>query len=138
MKTQLEEAKRIEEVLKEKLDEKAKQCENIEKEVVGLRNTSEKSNACMKFRINSVILNEILDYQISPLGRSGLGYNSGKEISIADTWKPSKYEAIPSFSKNEGQDAPHVPAKNKEELKRPKKHQGVSPTPQIKFRKDTS
>ena len=37
MKTRLEEAKRIEELLKEKLDEKEKQCQNLEMEVVGLR-----------------------------------------------------------------------------------------------------
>ena len=63
LKTHLEEAKRIEEVLKDKLDEKEEQCQNLEMEVVGLRKTSEKSNACVKFRNNSIILDEILDCQ---------------------------------------------------------------------------
>ena len=66
MKNQLEEAKRIEEVLKDKLDEKEEQCKKLEMEVVGLRKTSEKSNVCVKFRNNSIILDEILDCQRSP------------------------------------------------------------------------
>ena len=79
LKTHLEEAKRIEEVLKDKLDEKEEQCQKLEMEVVGLRKTSEKSNAqCVKFKNNSIILDEILDYQRSAFDKSGLGYNSGK------------------------------------------------------------
>ena len=78
MKTQLEEAKRIEEVLKEKLDEKEEQCQKLEMEVVGLKKTSEKSNACVKFGNNSNILDAILEYQRSPFDKSGLGYKVGK------------------------------------------------------------
>ena len=78
MKFQLEEAKRIEEVLKDQLDEKEDQCQKLEMEVVCLKKTSEKSNACVKFRNNSIILDEILDRQRSPFDKSGLGYNSGK------------------------------------------------------------
>ena len=79
LKTQLEEAKRIEEVLKDKLDEKEEQCQKLETEVVGLKKASEKSNACVEFRNNSIILDEILDCQRSPFDKSGLGYNSGKK-----------------------------------------------------------
>ena len=78
LKTQLEEAKRIEEVLKDKLNEKEEQCQKLEMEVVGLRKTSENSNACVKFRNSSIILDEILDYQRSPFDKFGIGYNSGK------------------------------------------------------------
>ena len=113
--TQLEEAKRIEEVLKDKFDEE-EQYQKLEMELVGLRKTSEKSNACVKFRNNSIILDEILDCQRSPFDKFGLGYNLGKEKSVADTWTPSKYEVGPSFSKDESQAAPHIPTKTLENL----------------------
>ena len=112
MKTQLEEAKRIEEVLKDKLDEKEEQCKKLEMEVVGLGKTSKKSNACVKFRNKSIILDEILDYQRSPFDKSGLGCSWRKEKSLADTWTPNKYEVGPSFSKDTSQDAPHITAKD--------------------------
>ena len=79
LKTQLKKDKRLEEVVKHQLDEKEKTYKKLEMEVVGLIKTSEKSNACVKFRNNSIILDEILDCQRSPFDKSGLGYNSGKE-----------------------------------------------------------
>ena len=103
-------------------------------EVVGLIKAGENFDACVKFRNNSIIL----DCQRSPFDKSSLGYNSGKENSVADTWKPSKYEANPSFSKSESNVAPHVAAHNKEDLKRSKRHQGDNPTPQCKFRRETT
>ena len=104
-------------------------------EVVGLIKTSENSNACVKFRKKSIILDDILDFQRSPFDKSSLGYNSGKENSVADTWKPSKYEEIPSFSKSESQVAPRIPTKD---IIKFRGYQVVSPTPQSKFRKETS
>ena len=83
LKTRLEEAKRIEEVLKDKLDEE-EQCQKLEMEVVGLRKTREKSNACVKFGKSSIILDKILDCQRSPFDKYALGYKSGKEKSIED------------------------------------------------------
>ena len=80
-------------------------------EVVGLRKTNEKSNTYVKFRNNSIILDEILDSQRSPFDKSGLGYNPGKEKSVADTWTPRKYEENLSFSKDEIQATPHIPTK---------------------------
>ena len=135
LKTRLEEAKRIEEVLKDKLDEMEEQCQKLEMEVVGLRKTIEKSNACVKFRNNSIILDKISDFQRSPFDKSGRDYNSRKDKSIADTWKPRKYEAGPSFSKDESRAAPHIPAKD---IRKLGGYQGVSPTHQSKFEKDTS
>ena len=100
MKTRLEEAKRIEELFKEKLDEKEKQCQNLEMEVVGLRKTSRNSNTCVKFRNKSIILDEILDCQRSPFDKSVLGYNLGKEKLVANTCTPNRYDESPSFSKS--------------------------------------
>ena len=135
MKTRLEETKMIEEVLKDKLDDKEEQCQKLEMEVVGLRKTSENYNACVKFKKKSIILEEILNCQRSPFDKFGLGYNSGNENSEADTWTPRNYEAGPSFSKYEIHVAPHILAKD---IKKLGGYQGVSPSPQSKFRKYTS
>ena len=70
--------------MKDKLDEKEEQCQNLEIELVGLKKTSENSNVCVKFSNISIILDEILDYQRSPFHKYFLGYNLGKEKSIAD------------------------------------------------------
>jgi hypothetical protein len=50
---------------------KRKSCHKLEDEVVDLRNKVEKSN---KFFNSSQILSEILESQISPNDKSGLGY----------------------------------------------------------------
>ena len=59
MKTQLDEAKGIEEVLKNQLDEKEMRCQKLEMEVVEFRKKGEKSDAYVKLKNNSVILDEI-------------------------------------------------------------------------------
>jgi hypothetical protein len=56
----LKNAKRVEELLKNQLDEKEESCHKLEAEVVDLRKKVEKSN---KFLNSSTILNEILDSQ---------------------------------------------------------------------------
>ena len=82
LKTQVEEARRIEEVLKDQLDEKERTCQKLEMEVVDLRKKDEKNDAHAKFKNSSTILGEILDYQISPFDKTGLGYN--KETKEAE------------------------------------------------------
>ena len=56
LKTQIEEAKRVEELLKDQINEKEESCHKLEVEVVDLINKVEKSN---KFLNRSQILNEI-------------------------------------------------------------------------------
>ena len=75
MKTQLEEAKRIKEVLQIQLNEKEESCHKLEMEVVDLRKKVEKNDAHEKFKKNSIILGEILDFQRSPFDKTGLRYN---------------------------------------------------------------
>ena len=58
LKTQIEEAKRVEELLKNQLDEKEELCHKLEVEVVDLIKKVEQSN---KFLNSSTILNEILE-----------------------------------------------------------------------------
>ena len=70
VKTQIEEAKRIEELLKNQTNEKEESCCKLEAEIVDLRKKVEKSN---KFLKSSRILDEILESQRSPLDKSSIG-----------------------------------------------------------------
>ena len=56
-------------------------------EVVGLRKKGKKNEAFFKLD-NSVVLDKILDCQISPMNKTGLGYKKEKEKSEEDTWSP--------------------------------------------------
>jgi hypothetical protein len=97
LKTKIEEAKRIEELLKNKVNEKEESCHKLEAKVVDLRKKVEKSNTHIKFMNNSTILDEILDNQRSPNDKSGLGYN--KEAIHLEASTSKKHEVSPSFSK---------------------------------------
>ena len=79
LKTQLEEAKRTEEILKRQLEEKEETVQKLEMEVVGLRKKGKKNEAFVKFWDSSIVLNKILDFQISPLHKTSLGYKKDKE-----------------------------------------------------------
>jgi hypothetical protein len=71
LKTQIEEAKRIEELLKIQINEKEESCCKLESGIVYLRKKVENSN---KFLNSSRILDEILESQRSSCDKSGLGY----------------------------------------------------------------
>ena len=75
IKTQIEEAKRIEELLKIQINENEESCWKLE----ALRKKEEKSN---KFLNSSRILDEILESQRSPCDKSSLGYK--KEATHAE------------------------------------------------------
>jgi hypothetical protein len=81
--------------LKNQLNEKEESCHKLEAEVVDLINKVEKSN---KFLNISTILNGILDSQISPNDKSGLGYT--KETTHIEASTSKKNEVSPSFSKD--------------------------------------
>jgi hypothetical protein len=71
LKTQIEEAKRIEELLKIQINEKEESCCNLETEIIDLRKKVDKSNKLL----NSLrILDEILESQRPPCDKSGLRY----------------------------------------------------------------
>ena len=106
LKTQLEEAKRIEEALRDKLEEKEVTSQKHEFEIVNLRKRIEKSkhhekfnSSSVKLQDSSIVLDNILDFQRSPLDKTGLGYKKNKEKSEDDTWSPKTPEAVPSTSK---------------------------------------
>jgi hypothetical protein len=71
LKTPIEEAKRVEELWKDKINENEESCHKLEAEVVDLRKKVEKSN---KFLDSSRILDEILESERSPCDKSRLRY----------------------------------------------------------------
>jgi hypothetical protein len=81
LKVELEEAKKIEDTLKQQLSEKKARCEALEEEVVKTRKEMEKFKALYLQNLPSIKasaeLNDILRKQRSPLLKTGLGYVSG-------------------------------------------------------------
>ena len=108
--------------------------QKLEIEVVGLRKKGEKTDAFVKFKDNSVVLDKILDCQRSPFDKSGLGYKKEGEKSKDGTWSPKTPEAGPSTSKV----APHAPAHDKKDFGCSRMQQGVRSIPRSKLRKETT
>jgi hypothetical protein len=113
LKIQIEEAKRIEELLKIQINEKEESCCKLEAEIVDLRKKVEKSN---KFLNSSRILDEILESQRPPCDKSGLGYKGEDTHDEASTSK--KHEVSPS--KKEDNVTKQPSTQDKEEFKRTK------------------
>ena len=86
-----------------------------------------------KFKDGKVVLDKILDYQRSPLDKTGLGYKE-KEKSEDVTWSCKTPKASPSTSKA----APHAPAHDNKNFRSSKMKQGVRSIPQSKLRKETT
>jgi serine/threonine-protein kinase RIO1 len=123
--------------LKKQVNEKEESCHKLEYEVVDLRKKVEKSHTHIKFMNNSTILDEILDSQISPTDKLGLGYN--KEAINLEAITSKKYEVSPSLSKGGINAASKPYTQSKENFKRTKQgiHQEAIFTPQRKFRRET-
>jgi hypothetical protein len=137
LKTQIEEAKRIEELLKIQINEKEESCCKLEAEIVDLRKKVEKSN---KFLNNPLILDEILEIQRSPYDKSGLGYKG--EDTHAEAITSKKHEVNPSKkhevnpSKKEDNVAKQPSTQGKENFKRTKqgRHQeAILGTPKQRY-----
>jgi hypothetical protein len=64
--TQIQEAKRIEEVMIEQLNEKQQDCEKKEVEIVFLKKELEKRKNLSRFEKKSKILDDIMNSKISP------------------------------------------------------------------------
>ena len=103
-------------------------------EVVGLRKKDEKTDAFVKFKDISVVLDKILDFQISPSDKFGLGYKKEKEKSEDSTWSPKTPEVGPSTSKV----ASHALAHDNKDFGSSKMQQGFRYIPQRKLRKETT
>jgi hypothetical protein len=120
LKTQIEEAKRIEELLNIKINENEESCCKLEAGIVDLRKKVEKSN---KFLNSSRILDKILESQRSSCDKSGLGYEGEDTHVEASTSK--KHEV--NLSKKEDNVAKQPSTQGKENFKRIKqgRHQEV-------------
>ena len=77
LKFQIEEDKRIEEALKEQLEEKDKIIGNLEAEVVILRNDIQKKN----MHNSSKVLDDIINSQKSDFDKTGLRHNQTEKGS---------------------------------------------------------
>jgi hypothetical protein len=129
LKTQIEEAKRVEELLKNQINEKEESCDKLEAKIVDLRKKVEKSN---KFLNSSKILDEILESQRSPYDKSGLGHK--EEATHAKASPSKKHEVSPS--KKEDNVAKQPSTQGKENFKRTKqgRHQeAIFGTPKQRY-----
>jgi predicted RNase H-like nuclease (RuvC/YqgF family) len=81
LKVQIEEDKRVDEALKEKLEEKDRIIGNLEAEIVTLRNDAQKKN----MQNSSKVLDDIISSQKSHLDKSVLGYNQTEKGSSSKT-----------------------------------------------------
>jgi hypothetical protein len=94
LKVQIEEDKRIEEALKEQLEENDKIIGNLETKVVTLTNDIQKKN----MQNSPKVLDDIINSQKYHLDKSGLGYNqtekgSGSKTTEQET-NPKSYAEI--------------------------------------------
>jgi hypothetical protein len=114
LKTQIEEAKRIEELLKNQINEKEESCCKLEAAIIDLRKKVEKSK---KFLNSSRIMDEILECQRPSCDKSSLGYKG--EDTHAEESTSKKHEVSPS--KKEDNVAKQTSTQGKESFKRTKK-----------------
>jgi hypothetical protein len=90
LKVQIEEDKRIEEALKEQLEERDKIIGNLEAEIVTLRKDLQKKN----MQNNSKVLDDIINSQKPHHDKSGLGYNQTEKGSSSKTTEQETYPKI--------------------------------------------
>jgi hypothetical protein len=81
LKVQIDEDKRIEEALKEQLEEKDKIIGDFEVDIVTLRKDIQKKN----MKNSSKVLDDIISCKKSHLDKSGLGYNQTEKGSSSKT-----------------------------------------------------
>jgi hypothetical protein len=91
---ELDEAKKIEDILKQQLSEKKAICEALEEEVVKTRKEMDKFKSLYLQNIQSIKasieLNDIMRKHISPLLKTGLGYVSGSSSKQPERKDPVK------------------------------------------------
>jgi hypothetical protein len=109
LKTQLHEAKIIEEFILKQLNNREHDYENLEAEIVLLKREIEKEKKQSRFENNSKILNDILNSQRLPSNKIGIGYdqknfNKGSNFTYQEINKNTKSYATTlqsSFRKHE-------------------------------------
>jgi hypothetical protein len=95
LNVELEEAKKIEEILKHQLSEKKTRCESLEQEVVKTRKQMEKFQALYNQNLSSIKASEglatILNQQRNPKLKIGLGYEEGSSSGKPGNEEPIKF-----------------------------------------------
>ena len=118
LKVELEEAKKIKEILKQQLLEKKARCESLEQEVVKTRKEMEKFQALYNQNLSSIKASEglatILNQQRNPSLKTGLGYEEG-----SSSGHPSNKDFI-KFVKSTTNDD-NKPAETKEDNQPPRR-----------------
>jgi hypothetical protein len=139
LKVQIEEDKRIEEALKEQLEEKDKIIGNLEAEIVTLRKDIQKKN----MQNSSKVLDDIISSQKSHLDKSGLGYNQTEKGSSSKTTEqetnPKSYaETIKGDRKIYKEDYRDTPPprrfrfQNQQQTDRPQEEEGFIRAPSFR------
>jgi hypothetical protein len=95
LKVELEEAKKIEDILKQQLSEKKARCEALEEEIVKTRKEMEKFKGLYHQNLPSIRASEgltsILNQQRNPKLKAGLGYEEGSSSDHPSNTKPIKF-----------------------------------------------
>jgi hypothetical protein len=136
LKVQIEEDKRIEEALKEQLEENDKIIGNLEEEVVTLRKDTQNKD----MQNSSKVLDDIISSKKSHLDKSGLGYNQTEKGSISKTTEketnPKIYEKTiiedRKISKEDYRDTPpqrRFIFQNQQQTDRPQEEEGFIRAP---------
>ena len=117
----MEEAKKIEEILKQQLSEKKTRCESLEQEVVKTRKEMEKFQALYNQNLSSIKASEglttILNQQRNPNLKTGLGYEEGSSSGKPGIEEPIKFVKSTTNGDNN-------PAETKEDNQPPKMSKG--------------
>jgi hypothetical protein len=104
---ELEEANKIEDILKHCLSKKKERCECLEEEVVKIRKEMEKFKELYLQNLPSIKdsteLNDILSKQRSPLLKTGLGY-----VSVSSNKKPEIKEPVKMIKFQVNRQSNHV------------------------------
>jgi hypothetical protein len=121
LKVELEETKKIEEILKQQLSEKKARCESLEQEVVKTRKEMEKFQALYNQNLSSIKASEglttILNQQRNPKMKIGLGYEEGSRNGKPGIEEPIKFVKSTTNDDNE-------PVETKEDNQPPKTSKG--------------
>jgi hypothetical protein len=101
---ELEEAKKIKDILKQRLSEKNARCKALEEEVVKTRKELERFQALYHQNISSIKALEglatILNQQRNPKLKTGLGYEEGSSSGQPRNKEPIKFVKSPNIDKS--------------------------------------
>jgi hypothetical protein len=104
LKVELEEAKKIEDIMKQQLSEKKTRCKSLEEEVVKTRKELERFQALYHQNLSSIKASEglatILNQQRNPKMKMGLGYEEGSSSGQPRNQEPIKFVKSSNIDNN--------------------------------------